>query len=457
MSELDRTKLEKALEYIDSWLDFNFSASTYAGMQVGVSHKDEVLYSNSFGYANLETKTELNDDHIFRIASHSKTFTSTAIMMLVEQGKIRLDDQVSDHLKWFRSTEDERVEKISIRQLLNHTSGLIRDGLDSSFWSLNREFPKKDELIEYVSQAKLCYDPDEIFKYSNFGYGYLGLLIEHISGQGFAEYLDEKIIKPLEMENTYAEYFGDDLKLASGHSADFYRRPRKVVEHRTTNDLAAATSFCSTAKDLCKFYSAMMIGSGKLIADSSKRIIQHGYFEAQSDQSYGLGFVNYKKQGWDLYGHSGGFPGFITNTQFDSSREVVISVLTNSYDGLASTISMKLLSIIDYFQKNYSDTQNNFDKYQCSLFSNWSPIDFVSMGNKLIYLSPMNWTELDWAMDLEHISDNKFKICKGTIAPGFDSHGEEVEFLFDGDRVSKVHFAGRELVSFNQAIKNDWY
>src|SRR3954470_17277176 len=109
MDPLDPTRLRAACEYIASWLDINFRNSTLPALQVAVQHRDELLLSKAFGWANLERSEQLTTEHAFRVASHSKTFTATALMQLKEGGRVHLDDEVSRHLGWFRSSTDPRV------------------------------------------------------------------------------------------------------------------------------------------------------------------------------------------------------------------------------------------------------------------------------------------------------------------------------------------------------------
>src|SRR5205085_690518 len=109
-----------------------------------IQHGSDVLLSRAYGCANLEQRVPLTPRHIFRIASHSKTFTATAIMLLVQRGQLRLDDPVSDHVAWLEAP-------VTVRQLLNHVGGISRDGLDSDFWQLERPFPDAAELRPLAS------------------------------------------------------------------------------------------------------------------------------------------------------------------------------------------------------------------------------------------------------------------------------------------------------------------
>ena len=338
MDSLDPNKLQAAVNYIDTWLDLNFDNSRIPAMQVAIQHGDTPVYSRPFGYADLSTKTKLTKEHVFRIASHSKTFTSTAMLQLVEGGKLNLDDPVSKYIPWFTSSKDNRIRQVTLRQLLNHTAGMIRDGVDADYWQFLRPFPDEHELKVFIAESGLIYDADEQFKYSNFGFGYLGLVIQAVSGMPYYEYVTKNIIEPLSLGST-----GPDLddrakgKLANGYSTELFGRDRRLFDHIETRALAPATGFYSNAEDVCRYFAAHFLGNEVLLSDHSKRQMQHGYWESSGMERYGLGMVHYKRGGWAIYGHSGGFPGFVTNTQFDAKRKLVVTVLTNA-DGPAKQV-----------------------------------------------------------------------------------------------------------------------
>src|SRR3954463_148144 len=109
MEQLDPSRVRAASEYIGSWLDVNFRNSSLPALQVAIRHGDELVLSRAFGWADVGRGERLTTVHAFRIASHSKTFTATALMQLKERGALHLDDEVSRHLGWFRSSKDERV------------------------------------------------------------------------------------------------------------------------------------------------------------------------------------------------------------------------------------------------------------------------------------------------------------------------------------------------------------
>lgn len=460
MNELNSEKLKPAVNYLDTWLDFNFRNSQIPGMQIAIQHGDEIIYSRAFGYADTATNQELTTKNIFRVASHSKTFTATAIMQLVEAGKLNLDDKMSEHLDWFTSPNDERVAGVTARQLMNHTAGIVRDGIDTTYWQLLRDFPKDSELIEFVSKSKLIYDSDTRFKYSNYGYGFLGLLIAKVSGVPYREYVTTHIVEKLGLGST-----GPNLDekahslLATGYGQELFHRKRRVFEHVDTYDLSSATGFYSNAEDLCRYFAAHFMGNTTLLSDASKRMMQHGYWETRGDnEKYGLGMVSYSMRGWNVVGHSGGFPGFVSNTDFDADKKIVVSVLINSYGSNAGRISRKIINILDTFQQNTDWITlpiKDVSKFEGRYYSTWGPTDIVAVGKKLFAVEPLFWTEFDEAEELEVVDYNTLLISK---ASGYSSVGENIIYTFDKDGKAKSFtYAGRQMLKYDDAVKKGWF
>ena len=179
-----------ALPVIDSWIFYQVYIKEIPGAAVGVFVEDEVIFNKEYGYADLEKKIKLTNDHLFRIASHSKLFTATAVMKLYHDNKLSLDDRVSKHLTWFKSDKDDNLKNICIHHLLTHTSGITCDG-STGHWtehdSLNQE-DIKTRLRDGISVFKTS----ETVKYSNFGYAVLGQLIEAVTDQSYDEYIQKR-------------------------------------------------------------------------------------------------------------------------------------------------------------------------------------------------------------------------------------------------------------------------
>src|SRR5215211_3724603 len=187
------------------------------GGAVAVVRDGKLIYARGFGYADVENKTPVQPDALFRIASVSKPITGVAIMKLVEEGKLHLDDRVAPFIAHLTpapgATVDPRWEQITIRHLLNHTAGWDRDkpngGFDPMFRpaiaaaAVNAPAPASAEtVIRYMKGMPFDFNPGEKFVYSNFGYAILGRVIERLSGVPYEQYVRARVLEPLGASRT---------------------------------------------------------------------------------------------------------------------------------------------------------------------------------------------------------------------------------------------------------------
>jgi CubicO group peptidase (beta-lactamase class C family) len=187
------------------------------GGAVAVLRDGKLIYARGFGYADVENRTPVQPDALFRIASVSKPITGVAIMKLVEEGKLKLDDRVAPFIAHLTpaqgATVDPRWEQITIRHLLNHTGGWDRDkpngGFDPMFRpaiaaaAVNAPAPASAEkIIRYMKGMPLDFTPGEKHVYSNFGYAILGRVIERLSGMPYEEYVRARVLQPVGANRT---------------------------------------------------------------------------------------------------------------------------------------------------------------------------------------------------------------------------------------------------------------
>jgi N-acyl-D-amino-acid deacylase len=187
------------------------------GGAVAVLRDGKLIYARGFGYADVENRTPVQPDALFRIASVSKPITSVAIMKLVEEGKLQLEDRVAPLIADLTpapgATVDPRWEQITIRHLLNHTGGWDRDkpngGFDPMFRpavasaAVDAPAPASAEtVIRYMKGLPLDFDPGTKFVYSNFGYAILGRVIERLSGRPYEEYVRARVLQPVGANRT---------------------------------------------------------------------------------------------------------------------------------------------------------------------------------------------------------------------------------------------------------------
>src|ERR1700677_3098890 len=181
--------LQSATGYIRDWIEFQLAASEQPGCIVAISHRGKIVAEYAFGRANLATGEKLTPRHRFRIASHSKSFTSAGIMKLRERRQLRLDDPVGQYVKGLHP----QVAETTIAQVLSHSAGLTRDGADAGQFSDRRPYLNARELVAELQSAPAI-TPNTRFKYSNHGFGLLGLVIEAITREPYRVWIEREIV-----------------------------------------------------------------------------------------------------------------------------------------------------------------------------------------------------------------------------------------------------------------------
>jgi CubicO group peptidase (beta-lactamase class C family) len=445
---IDEDLLLDAVAYVDRWVEYRQRTNAVPGIAIAVGHRGRVLLSRAYGMADLEDAVPLTTEHVFRVASHSKMFTATAVMQLVERGALRLDDRAGDLLPWLPG-ERGQLGRVTVRQLLSHSAGVIRDGEDGAFWQLERDFPSADELREVFRGTPPVLPENRQFKYSNFGYSLLGLAVESAAGTPYNAYVKREIVDRLGLRGTGPEL--DDYArehLATGYTGDHYGLPRLPLEHQDTAAMSPATGFYSTPEDLCRFAAAHFPGNEELLTDESKREMQRAHWKVdQSPLSYGLGLDVASVGERVLLGHGGGFPGFITSTKFDPADQLVLVALTNAADGPAAELTTGMAAIVNRAMEAGpppAETDGvDLDRFTGRFWSLGAVVDVVRFGGQLLGLSPELPNPVDPVVELTAEGPEQLRISK---APGFSSPGERVRYSFDGEgRVDRVRWAAAAL------------
>lgn len=291
------------------------------GAAVGVQYGDRPPYVAGFGLADIEWGMSITPDTVFRIGSVTKQFTAAAIMLLVEDGKLALDDEIQSLLTDYPGRE----RRVTIRHLLNHTSGI------TNFNSLP-SFPERTDLtltevIGLFKDLPPDFAPGERCVYSNSGYVLLGAVIETLAGTPYRTFLLERIFRPLGMRQT--RYLYDEpiiAKRARGYSVG----PKGLVNTRTMSMTLphAAGALGSTASDLMTWNRALH-GGRLLSARSYAAMIESARLNDGSRSEYGFGLLNLTFRDRAVIMHSGGINGFAAMSSHFPEDDLTVVVLSN--------------------------------------------------------------------------------------------------------------------------------
>ncbi len=443
--------VQPALDYIPQWLAFQMRQSEQPGCIVAIAHKDRIVLEEAFGYADLVKKTPLTPRHRFRVASHSKSFTAAGIMKLREQGRLQLDDRVGRYVKDLH----RKVADVTIAQLLSHSAGIVRDGPDNGQFLDRRPFFNATELKAHLKAAPVI-APNTRFKYSNHGYGLLGLLIEAITNEPYQTWVKREIIDAAGLDETVPDVpLPRGTPLAGGHSMTLPLGRRVVIPgDYPTHAIAPAAGFVSTARDLVQYFSQLSPDAKKsVLAPESRREMVRKHWrnpDSSFESHYGLGIISGSVGGWEWFGHSGGFQGYITRTCVLPEQEVTVSVLTNAIDGLAHFWLDGVMHILRAFARHGAPVRR-VRHWTGRWWVLWGAADLVPMGNKVIVASPALFNPFLHASELEVQNHTEGHI---TLGNDYASHGEPARLIRNrrGD-ILKVWLGGWQLLPEERVAK----
>ncbi|MGB4847941.1 MAG: serine hydrolase [Saprospiraceae bacterium] len=308
--------------YFDKILSEQFRTDE-PGAAVLVSRNGQVIYKKVFGMANLELDVPMQMDNVFWVASIGKQFTAVAILQLMEQGKLNLQDEITKFIPDYPT----QGNSITIEHLLTHTSGIqTYSGMKDPEKKLNSDCTP-DEVIDFFKNLPMRFAPGTKWEYSNSGYFLLGYIIEIITGKPYAEYLEENFFKPLSMTHSL---FADDTKIIKNRVGAYSVGENGFVNSRSLNPtiIYSAGAIQSTVEDFYKWQQA--VHSYKLVKKETldKAFTRYKLTDGkETDYGYGwkLGYVYESPSIW----HGGGIEGFGAAEIYLPKEDVFVVMFTN--------------------------------------------------------------------------------------------------------------------------------
>lgn len=389
--------LATAVGLLDKWTAYQVRERHLPGVAVGLVHQGSLIWGKGYGAADLEQQTPITLDTRFRIASITKTFTGLAVMQLRDAGKLRLDDPVSQYLDWF-DLRYAGAPAITVRHLLTHTSGLPRDAT-TPHWTEN-VFQSWDEVVTTTKQRQPVLPPRQAYGYSNLGYTLLGGIIEVVSGERWADYIQRHILDLLDMTNTVVAPAGGESDFATGYYVPDENGVRHAAPFIPTNGFSPSASMASSVNDLVK-YMRFHLGSDDspvLNAHSLREMHTVDWLYKDWSGGYGFGIGVNRLGDWILSGHSGGYNGYLTQFSMCRDHNTGVIVLTNSigsepYSFVEQAYKLVLPEIIKINTPKPPEPKAEWQQFVGTYVDNWSEAEVVIRGGQLQVVA-VQWLNL---------------------------------------------------------------
>ncbi len=435
--------LPAAVRYIESWLEFQMRVSEQPGCSIAIACEGTPSLERAFGAANLTTGEVLTPQNRFRVASQSKTFTAAALMLLRERGRVRLDDAVGQYVKGL----PDALAEATLMQLLSHSAGLTSNGTEQAYWNGLLPWPDERTLRGELS-LPLILSPGERHKYSNLGYGLLGLAIEAVTGERFDTWITREVLQTAGLHDTVPDYRASEVgAFASGHAG---RLPmgRFVIEGTDRTDaLSAATGFVSTPGDLARFFGQLdPASSDSILSVASRREMARRHWRSEpaaTETYYGLGLASGSIEGHEYFGHSGSFQGYQSRTCVVPEWRVAASIIVNAIDGPASSWMDTVVHILNRFA-GAGRASEAVSGWEGRWWNVWGAVDLVPLGDVVVLASPDDASPFTDADEIEPLSPTQGRIRRSS---GYRNYGEAVERTISKDgQAETLRVAGDEFL-----------
>lgn len=321
---------------VDDYIKSEMKNRQIPGVALAVIKDGKIIKAKGYGLASVELNAPVTPDSVFAIASVTKPFTATAIMILVEEGKVGLDDKISKYL----TNAPDSWSGITVRHLLTHTAGLKDDVIPRFSGSFLRDYTTA-VIFEYTSKLPVEFAPGERYQYRDLGYFLLGMIIEKASGMRYREFLAERIFHPLGMSATVIQ---DQWAIVKNRASPYTWREGKLARMRLDGqiELHSGGGVLSTVKDLAKWDAALY--TEKILKKSTldqmwTPVKLNNGFRANYGFGWGLG----EFRGHRLIAHGGATGVYLLRLPDDRLTVIVLTNLdgwtgTNA-DGIALTVA----------------------------------------------------------------------------------------------------------------------
>ena len=323
---------DKDFAEIETFLQSLIDTGGVSGITIAITVKQDIAYTNGFGVTNANTKVKLEPKHIFHTASVSKTFAATAVMQLYEKDKIDINTPLITYLPYFKM-KDERYKNITIKQMLNHTSGMP-DVEDYEWEKVISDEGAAERYTRSLIDSTLISKPGAEFHYSNIAFDLLADLVAKVSGISFEKYVKENILTPLEMKES--SFYYPEIK-ESLRTSPHIGNPPKVLTVYPYNRMHAPSSTLNTNVLEMSHWAIANMYNGKykntqILSPQTHLMMMTPTFTTNKERNISicLSWFTYPYKGLTNYEHGGGDDGYKSLLTLIPDKKIGIIILCNS-------------------------------------------------------------------------------------------------------------------------------
>ncbi|MCY4373319.1 MAG: serine hydrolase [Spirochaetaceae bacterium] len=436
------------IELLSAWIEAQMAHRAEPGLSIGIVHDQELVWAHGFGHAHLDNRVAATADTRYRIASVTKLFTGTAILILRDAGMLQLDDPVDRHLPWFDIRQRyPDTPPITIRHLLTHTAGLPREAA-FPYWT-DADFPTREQVREALPRQETAYPTETRWKYSNLALVLTGEIVAAVSGQAYEDFVQQRILAPLGMSDTLVRGpRPDDPRLAVGYGRRLPGTGRAVLSPSIDyRGITPAANMTSTVADLAKF--AMLqfrdgpAGGDQVLRGSTLREMQRVHWlDPDWKQGWGLGFRVTRQDDATCIGHGGWAPGYRAQMLLCPADRTGVIVLSNAHDCDAvrycdRAFQWVLPAVARAAPEPRPATPDpGWQRYVGRYRDAWSDTQVLVHNGELVAVDPSADDPLETRATLTPVAEHTFRYESGN---GFRSRGELAVFeVDDAGRVQRL-------------------
>lgn len=335
-------EMRSAIEQVDALTAAEFGRDNVGGLTIGIISGPDLIWTKSYGHADMEKKTAAGKETIYRIGSITTQFTALMLLQLMQDGKVHLSDPVEKYFPEVNKIQGRfpNAAPITLVQLATHTAGLASEPDNSETYTKGAVASWEKVLIEALPHTKYVLEPGTRASYSNIGYAILGAALGRAAQQPYAEYVQQRILSPMGMTRTAFEPNPKIVAdIAKGYSLEGgkmdWQTPER--EHQGRGYKVPNGALYTTIGDLARFVS-FELGEGpasvltkQTLSDNFKRIVvMTDDYNVYLASGYGIGYRLRRQGEFIIFGHAGGVAGYEARADFDPVSGIGIVLLRNA-------------------------------------------------------------------------------------------------------------------------------